>query len=193
MKPHPLVFAALLYAGASTATAVSAATVYKGTLSGDQETIPNASTATGFGTATLSDDMNMLSVELSWEGLSAPAAAGHIHCCALLGANGPVAIDLAPVAGVSGSTSGMFDLMDIASYSGGFLAANGGTAISARAALLSGLNSGQAYFNLHNANFPAGEIRGQIAAVPEPASWALMIAGFGLVGSAMRRRVTVAA
>jgi PEP-CTERM motif len=29
-----------------------------------------------------------------------------------------------------------------------------------------------------------------IGAVPEPASWALMIAGFGLVGSAMRRRVT---
>jgi hypothetical protein len=28
------------------------------------------------------------------------------------------------------------------------------------------------------------------AAVPEPASWALMIAGFGLVGSAIRRRVT---
>lgn len=27
-----------------------------------------------------------------------------------------------------------------------------------------------------------------ITAVPEPASWALMIAGFGLVGSAMRRR-----
>jgi hypothetical protein len=27
-----------------------------------------------------------------------------------------------------------------------------------------------------------------VAAVPEPASWALMIAGFGLVGSAMRRR-----
>ena len=27
------------------------------------------------------------------------------------------------------------------------------------------------------------------AAVPEPASWALMIAGFGLVGGAMRRRV----
>jgi PEP-CTERM motif len=27
-----------------------------------------------------------------------------------------------------------------------------------------------------------------VAAVPEPASWALMIAGFGLVGAAMRRR-----
>lgn len=29
--------------------------------------------------------------------------------------------------------------------------------------------------------------------VPEPASWAMMIAGFGLVGAAMRRRVAVAA
>lgn len=31
------------------------------------------------------------------------------------------------------------------------------------------------------------------AAVPEPASWALMIAGFGLVGASMRRRRTTAA
>jgi PEP-CTERM motif len=29
-----------------------------------------------------------------------------------------------------------------------------------------------------------------VAGVPEPAAWALMIAGFGLVGSAMRRRAT---
>ena len=29
--------------------------------------------------------------------------------------------------------------------------------------------------------------------VPEPASWALMIAGFGLVGGALRRRTAVAA
>ncbi len=30
------------------------------------------------------------------------------------------------------------------------------------------------------------------AGVPEPAAWAMMLAGFGLVGSAMRRRSTVA-
>ena len=29
-----------------------------------------------------------------------------------------------------------------------------------------------------------------VAAVPEPASWAMLIAGFGLVGTAMRRRTT---
>ncbi len=30
------------------------------------------------------------------------------------------------------------------------------------------------------------------AAVPEPATWAMMIAGFGLAGSALRRRQRVA-
>ena len=34
----------------------------------------------------------------------------------------------------------------------------------------------------------AGTIRPGINAVPEPASWALLIAGFGLVGAASRRR-----
>ena len=29
------------------------------------------------------------------------------------------------------------------------------------------------------------------ATVPEPASWALMIAGFGMVGGAIRRRASV--
>lgn len=34
---------------------------------------------------------------------------------------------------------------------------------------------------------------GLTGAVPEPASWALLIVGFGLTGAAMRRRATVAA
>ncbi|HEX8445326.1 MAG TPA: FxDxF family PEP-CTERM protein [Sphingomonas sp.] len=34
----------------------------------------------------------------------------------------------------------------------------------------------------------SGTIDFSVAAVPEPASWALMIGGFGLVGGAMRRR-----
>lgn len=34
---------------------------------------------------------------------------------------------------------------------------------------------------------------GSTGAVPEPASWAMMIGGFGLVGSALRRRAAVAA
>lgn len=37
------------------------------------------------------------------------------------------------------------------------------------------------------------ELLGASAAVPEPATWAMMIAGFGLVGAAMRRRVAATA
>ncbi len=36
-----------------------------------------------------------------------------------------------------------------------------------------------------------GDIK-QVRGVPEPAAWAMMLAGFGLVGSAMRRRTKVA-
>lgn len=42
--------------------------------------------------------------------------------------------------------------------------------------------SGQNAFEFDNLN---------VAAVPEPATWAMMIAGFGLVGGAMRRRSTM--
>lgn len=41
---------------------------------------------------------------------------------------------------------------------------------------------------------PAGlAVRLDSVAVPEPATWGLMIVGFGLVGATMRRRTTVAA
>lgn len=171
----------------------AAAATYSTTLSGANETLPNASPATGFGTLYLTPDQNTIFVNLSWTGLTAPAAAGHVHCCAAQGANAPVAIGFSPAALITGSLSASYDLTLLATYSGGFLAANGGTAASARSAFLTGLGNGLAYYNIHNANFPGGEIRGQLAAVPEPASWALMIAGFGGVGLAMRRRTLVRA
>ncbi len=187
IKALPVALTLLLAAGTA-----NAATSFYGSLSGAQETMPNASTATGYGTAILSNDMNILTVAVSWNGLTAPAAAAHIHCCAMLGANGPVAVDLDPFAAITGNAMKVFDLTMASSYGGGFLAAAGGTAELARMRLINGLNGGEAYFNVHNSNFPAGEIRGQIAAVPEPASWAMLIAGFGLVGTSFRQRNTSA-
>ena len=54
-----------------------------------------------------------------------------------------------------------------------------------------GATGGVAVRSFSGVNFDTISISG--ATVPEPASWALMIAGFGLVGGAMRRRSVVAA
>lgn len=49
--------------------------------------------------------------------------------------------------------------------------------------------AGNAYVNFHTVQFAGGEIRGAITqAVPEPATWAMMIMGFAAAGSALRRR-----
>jgi len=52
------------------------------------------------------------------------------------------------------------------------------------------LEAGEAYFNIHTDVFPGGEIRGnlQVAAVPEPSTWAMMILGFVGVGFMAYRR-----
>ena len=48
--------------------------------------------------------------------------------------------------------------------------------------------------NPNGRNVETWLVRGGNAAIPEPASWAMLIAGFGLVGAAMRRRkVAIAA
>jgi hypothetical protein len=43
---------------------------------------------------------------------------------------------------------------------------------------------------MHTQFVPGGEIRGflQAAPVPEPETWAMMLAGLGVVGAAVRRR-----
>ena len=51
-------------------------------------------------------------------------------------------------------------------------------------------------FNVSASNFDSARTNNgtlTIAAVPEPTSWAMLIAGFGLTGAAMRRRRTALA
>ena len=50
------------------------------------------------------------------------------------------------------------------------------------------LLAGRSYINLHTDLYPSGEIRGQINPIPEPSTYALMLAGLGLVGLATARR-----
>ncbi len=181
-------FLPIAAAVASVAMPAQAATFYT-TLSGANETVPNASTATGTGTLVLSADQNTVDIFLNWAGLTGPAVGAHIHCCAAQGADGPVAIDFGPPSLATGSLTRNYNLASRTIYGAGFISANGGasaTGDSLRAVFLTGLLGGRAYYNVHTSTFPRGEIRGQLAPVPETATWGMMIAGFGIVGGAMR-------
>jgi hypothetical protein len=59
------------------------------------------------------------------------------------------------------------------------------------AAQLGNILAGLSYINFHTAQFPSGEVRGQIlavAAVPEPETTALVALGLGMLAVRLRRR-----
>lgn len=164
----PLIAAALATVASTPASA--AIFIFTGTLSGANEVPANASTATGNFVATLNDVANSISVVINFAGLTANASAGHIHCCVPVGVNAPVVV---PFSGFPAAMSG--------TYTNTFTGLSGTN--------VNGIKNGLAYINIHNASFPGGEIRGQLAAVvPEAATWGMMIVGMGIVGGAMRMR-----
>ena len=167
-----------------------AATVFFARLSGLNE-VPNPSNSTATGTArvTINNARDRLDLRLIYSGLGSGAIDYHLHCCAAAGATSGVAIDINFTEGVlSDDFSATFNLLDPTIYRAAFLAGSGGTAAGARDRFFAGYLANLGYFNVHSSGFPGGEIRGQFAAIPEPATWAMLITGFGLIGGAARRR-----
>ncbi len=187
---------ALMLAGSLAIAASPAAatiTVYSAQLSGANENPANASAGTGLAIITVDDVLDTMEVQAFFSGLTGTTTASHIHCCAPAGSNAGVATQTPffagfPIGVTSGTYNNTFDMTLTTSFSASFLAANGGTADSAFAALIAGLDAGNAYFNIHTTAFPGGEIRGQLAAVPEPGTWMLLLGGFGLLGVVLRQR-----
>jgi len=188
-----LVVAVLMFSAVARADQLA----FTATLTGSQEVPPSGSPGIGSALVTLDTVTNLLTVNVSFAGLGSPTIASHIHCCTLPGANAIVATAVPTFPGFPlGVTTGTylmtFDLTVASTYNPAFITAHGGTVSGAMAAFIAGLNSGQTYLNIHTTQFPGGEIRGQLQAIPEPASLFLLTTGvFGAVGALRKRRKRV--
>ena len=186
------------------APALAHTKVFAAPLNGISETPPNSSTATGNVRVTIDLDLFTMRVEASFSGLSGNVTAAHIHCCTAVAGTGNVGVATMlptftgfPSGVMAGTYDQTFDMSLASSYNQnvtsppsapGFLQANGGSPATAFNTLLAGLEAGKAYLNVHTAAFPGGEIRGLLVPVPEPETYALMLAGLGVLGWTARRK-----
>lgn len=167
-----LMMAVILGLGTANATLTS----YVATLTGPNESPPNASPGLGTATVDIDDVANTMHVHVVFSGLLGTTTASHIHApttTALTGTAG-VATTTPTFAGFpTGVTSGVYDnTLDMtlaSSYNPAYVTANGGTVAASEAALFSAIAAGKAYLNVHTQAFPGGEIRGFLVPAATPA------------------------
>jgi CHRD domain len=115
---------------------------YRATLTAQAEVPPTNSKGSGYGVFTFDPASKTLSWDVTFQGLTGPAAAGHIHGPAAPGANAGVMVPFAGIpAAPAGEIKGSATLND---------------------AQVAALQGGQMYTNIHTAANKGGEIRGQL-------------------------------
>jgi hypothetical protein len=156
------------------ASSAPAGTVLVATLNGGHEVPPNVSPGLGEAEVVLNAAKDSISVTLDWQGLLAGATSAAIHDGAP-GETGLIEFALQMGNG-AGTTVGSIDPSP--------------QVFSITSGQVADLQAGRMYVEVTSSVFPAGEIRGQVYAVPEPGT--LVLAGtaiaIGLVAFGWRRR-----
>lgn len=157
--------------------------------------IPEAAGSTGSGSVYVEydDEGNTLYISATWENLAGTSTVSHIHGPTSVAGTGTAGVAVTPStlpgfpAGLtSGTYSVVLDLSNSATYTGAFRGSL--TVEEAEQKLIQSFYDGKAYFNLHSSFATGGEIRGFLAPIPEPGTWALMGLGFAAVAGSVRRR-----
>lgn len=166
--------------------------VFGGFLTGANQSPPVMTPGSGYAQIVYDDVARTAQVKITFSGLTGDTAAAHLHVAAPGQVNGGVASQLPsypefPLGVRAGMMDATYDLTQASSWNPGFVTDNGGID-GAEAAFFAALSEGRGYVNVHTAAFPGGEIRANLAAVPEPSTWAMMIGGLGAVGGVLRAR-----
>jgi hypothetical protein len=134
-----------------------ASIAFQAVLTGRAEVPPTTSTGVGLATFLLSKDGATLSYGLQVTGPSSPIGMAHIHL-GHRGQNGAIVANLCGAGNAPGCTS------EGVVATGSITAASLVNSLAGHSLndLLSAIHSGNAYANVHTANFPNGELRGQV-------------------------------
>ena len=141
-------------------------------LTGYEESPSVSTTASGEFTATVAPDGTVITYTESYSGLQAPVTQSHIHV-GQLGVNGSIVIFLCQTGANPDPTGLAPPCPQQGTVSGTITAANviaGATttqqlAAKDLAAVLTAIQAGAAYANVHTSVSPGGEIRGQIRTI----------------------------